>query len=72
MARTYETMVWLAVEAKPVLRDALIDKQTGKPLPAKLVPVLDEHFPVDGGWGTKPLHDGERLLREQIAEAAAE
>lgn len=56
--RTYDVMAKLAIEAKPEA-EADIRKN--------LVAGLDQHFPIDGGWRTKPLHEGEKLLRDVIA-----
>lgn len=61
--RTYDVMVKLATEAKP---EFAADLGGGKG--RDLVTALDRHFPVKGGWGIKPLCEGERLLRDVIAE----
>lgn len=70
MPRTYDEMIQIALEAKPDLRSELTDQYSGKPHPGRLVPVLDEHYPIDGGWRTKPLQEGPALLRSIIEEQA--
>lgn len=61
MARTYDTLVAMVKSAKPELANVRIPD---------LVKMLDEHFPIEGGWRTKPLQEGPALLRKVIEEQA--
>lgn len=57
--RTYDVMKNMAIAAKP---------DAEKDIRKNLVEGLDKHFPIEGGWSTKPLCEGEKLLRDVIAE----
>jgi hypothetical protein len=59
MARTYDVMKKMAIAAKP---DAAADFHRD------LVGALDRHFPIKGGWRAQPLAQGEKLLRDVIAD----
>lgn len=56
--RTYDVMAKLAIDAKP---------EAERDIRKNLVAGLDQLFPIKGGWRTRPLCEGEKLLREVIA-----
>lgn len=57
--RTLDVMRNMAIAAKP---EAEADLRKND-----LAAALDQHFPIEGGWRSKPLAEGEILLREVIA-----